>query len=138
MARWSLYSQKIFYKAALDANDIPPEITRRLGAWAQVAGDTPYSRLNEAKIDEARKRITNSNNRFLEITWWTKMAKHNGTEEQDNHSQVETTKSLVPTMLEHGDQRPQLNTKITPLSSAFPFTTIYPEITLAFEICYHK
>ena len=37
-----------------------------------------------------------------------------------------------------GDQRPQLNTKITPLSSAFPFTTIYPEITLAFEICYHK
>ena len=62
-------SQKNFYKAALDANDIPPEITRQLGAWAQVAGDTPYSRLNEAKIDEARKRITNSNNRFLEITW---------------------------------------------------------------------
>ena len=69
MARWSLYAQKIFYKAALDANDIPPEITRQLGAWAQVAGDTPYSRLNEAKINEARKRITNSNNTFLEITW---------------------------------------------------------------------
>ena len=68
MQRWSLYSQKIFYKAALDANDIPPETTRQLGAWAQVAGDTPYSRLNEAKINEARKRITNSNNRFLEIT----------------------------------------------------------------------
>ena len=69
MTRWSLYSQKIFYKATLDANDIPPEITRQLGAWAQVAGDTLYSRLNEAKIDEARKRITNSNNRFLETTW---------------------------------------------------------------------
>ena len=68
MNRWSLYSQKIFYKAALDAN-IPPEITRQLGAWAQVAGDTPYSRLSEANIQEARKRVTNSNIRFLETTW---------------------------------------------------------------------
>ena len=47
MTQWSLYSRQI-YKAALNANDIPPEIARRLGAWAQVAGDTPYSRLNEA------------------------------------------------------------------------------------------
>ena len=69
MNRWSLYSQNFFYKAALDANDIPPEITRQLGAWAQVAGDTPYSRLSETKIHEARKRVTDSNIRFLETTW---------------------------------------------------------------------
>ena len=69
MLRWTLYSQKIFYKAALDAKEVPPEITRQLGAWAPVAGDTPYSRMNEAQINNARKRLVNSNEKFLEITW---------------------------------------------------------------------
>ena len=69
MRRWTLYSQKIFYKAALDAQEIPPEITRQLGAWAPVAGDTPYSRINESQINKARKRIVNSKDKFIEITW---------------------------------------------------------------------
>ena len=69
MLRWTLYSQKIFYKAALDAKEVPPEITRQLGAWAPVAGDTPYSRMNETQINNARTRIVNSNDKFLEITW---------------------------------------------------------------------
>mgnify|MGYP001143198256 FL=1 len=69
MRRWTLYSQKIFYKAASDAKEVPPEITRQLGAWAPVACDTPYSRMNEAQISKNRKRIVNSNDKFLEITW---------------------------------------------------------------------
>jgi hypothetical protein len=60
---------KNIYKAASDAKEVPPEITRQLGAWAPVAGDTPYSRMNEAQINKNRKRIVNSNDKFLEITW---------------------------------------------------------------------
>ena len=62
-------AEKVFYKAALDAKEVPPEITRQLGAWAPVAGDTPYSRMNKAQINNARKRLVNSNENFLEITW---------------------------------------------------------------------
>ena len=46
-------------------------------------------------------------------------------------------KSLVPITLEHGDQRPELNPKLIPLSFATSFTTMYPEISLAFEL-YHR
>ena len=35
-----------------------------------------------------------------------------------------------------GDQRPELNPKIIPLPLATSFTTIYPEISLAFELCH--
>ena len=69
LERWSTYSQKIYYKAALDAQDIHPEIIRQLGAWAPAAGDTPYSRLNEKRIHDTRMKITNSNDTFLELSW---------------------------------------------------------------------
>ena len=69
LERWSTYSQKIYYKAALDAQDIHPEIIRQLGAWAPSAGDTPYSRLNEKRIHDTRMKITDSNDTFLELSW---------------------------------------------------------------------
>jgi hypothetical protein len=71
---------------------------------------------------------------FYRVLGETKTAKLTSSEGQDNHSSRYTTKSLVPATLEHGDQRPQLNTKTIPLSSATPVTTIHPEITLVFEI----
>ena len=69
LERWTTYSQKIYYKAALDAHDIHPEIIRQLGAWAPAAGDTPYSRLNEKHIHKTRAAIADSNDTFLELSW---------------------------------------------------------------------
>ena len=69
LERWTTYSQKIYYKAALDAHDIHPEIIRQLGAWAPAAGDTPYSRLNEKHIHKTRAAITDSDDTFLELSW---------------------------------------------------------------------
>ena len=69
LERWTTYSQKIYYKAALDAHDIHPEIIRQLGAWAPAAGDTPYSRLNEKHIHKTRAAITDSADTFLELSW---------------------------------------------------------------------
>ena len=64
-----ILTKYFFYKAASDAKEVPPEITRQLGAWAPVACDTPYSRMNEAQINKNCKRIVYSNDKFLEITW---------------------------------------------------------------------
>ena len=139
MRRWTLYSQKIFYKAASDAKEAPPDITRQLGAWAPVAWDTPYSRMNEAQITKNRKRIVNSNDKFLEITWWYQDGANNhrsSTQKGPTQSDKAKNKSLVPIILEHGDQRTELNPKIIPLPFATSFTTIYPEISLAFELCH--
>ena len=47
--------------------------------------NTPYSRPNRKDIKETMKRITSSNGRFLEITWWTKTVKPTSSEGQDNH-----------------------------------------------------
>ena len=103
------------------------------------ACETPYSRMNEAQINKNCKRIVYSNDKFLEITWWYQDGANNhrsSTQKGPTQSDKAKNKSLVPIILEHGDQRPELNPKIIPLSFATSFTTIYPEISLAFELCH--
>ena len=61
VAKFTLYSNKVGKKVHMDATpSVDGTLTRQMGGWAPIAGDTPYSRIVPSAIGQTHAVVNST------------------------------------------------------------------------------
>ena len=61
VAKFTLYSNKVGKKVHMDATpSVDGTLTRQMGGWAPVAGDTPYSRIVPSAVSQTHAVVNST------------------------------------------------------------------------------